>query len=41
MENKRKLTDEEISEIEMLVSRALNASNKKSANAYINRLDFM
>lgn len=41
MELKRKLTDEEISEIEMLVNKAINARNKELAVPFINRLEFM
>lgn len=41
MESKREFTSEEISEIEMLVNKAIAASNKEIAKPFINRLEFM
>ncbi len=41
MENERRLTSEEYEKIEMLVNGAIMAGNKKEANTYINRLEFM
>lgn len=41
MEHKRKLTDEEISEIEVLVSKAINAWNKEQAHPFIEQLEFI
>ena len=41
MGTKGKLTDEEFEEIKILVNKAVDASNKKSAEPFIKRLDFM
>lgn len=41
MGNGEKLTNEEFEKIESLVQRAVNASNKKEAKPFIDRLSFM
>ncbi|WP_339323462.1 hypothetical protein [Paenibacillus sp. FSL W8-0194] len=41
MESKRKLTDEELGEIEGLVNKAIMAINKEAAAPFIRRLEFM
>ncbi|WP_369283973.1 hypothetical protein [Oscillibacter sp. GMB15532] len=41
MGNGEKLTTEEFEKIESLVQRAVNASNKKEAKPFIDRLNFM
>lgn len=41
MGNEEKLTGKEFEEIKMLVDKATIASNKKTAEPFINRLDFM
>lgn len=35
------LTDQKIEEVRMLANKAIKANNKKLAEPYINRLDFM
>ncbi|EHL04716.1 hypothetical protein HMPREF0322_04617 [Desulfitobacterium hafniense DP7] len=41
MESGEKLTGEEFEEIKMLTNKAVSANNKKSAQVFVNRLDFM
>nr|WP_312577727.1 hypothetical protein [Sedimentibacter sp.] len=41
MGNEEKLTGKEFEEIKMLVDKATTASNKKTAEPFIKRLDFM
>lgn len=41
MESKRKLTDEELGEIEGLVNKAITAINKEAAAPFIKRLEFI
>ncbi|MDR9857314.1 hypothetical protein RJP21_27335 [Paenibacillus sp. VCA1] len=41
MESKRKITDEELGEIEGLVNKAIMAINKEAAVPFIRRLEFM
>ncbi|MDT3698371.1 MAG: hypothetical protein RO469_02990 [Thermincola sp.] len=41
MGNGGKLTGKEFEEIKILADKAINANNKKSAEPFINRLDFM
>lgn len=41
MKNIGHLTGKEFEEIKMLADKAVSANNKKSAESFINRLDFM